>query len=511
MKPRKPISFILTICLLIGLVSSSLGSAQAAENDLPGGGWWTGVQIQNIGGDTANIVISSYASQGTDVFTRNDTILQNASKTYTPNDLNIAGGTFSGSATVSSDQPLRAIVNSTNRYVQSLGFGVPGGKAAGQYQGINSPAQRVNCPLVKNNHFGKTTTFYIQNAGGSAAVAQATFTVGPSNQTVSFTTPSIDPNRMYVLNPAAAGVPSGNNVSLGSLVITSEQPLAVVMLEHGNEDPAQALQATRCFTAADQDTKVNAPIIKTNYFDRFTGLQIQNAEESNSVNITVTYQGSGGTCQGQTFTSVINNVPAGRSITLVHLPGHQDPGLPVNPMPSGCLAAATVEATGQVVAVVNEAYLPSFISSGGNNGRQEYTAYGAIPNAQATTRLSVPLYKENSFDKGTGLQVQNVGNSPATNVVAMFVKSDGTTYTTNPQTIPAGGAFTFVDLRNKPQLFNGTPIPASTSGQDGVFGVIVTADQPIVAIANEATYPFGAGNSPLEQDKNNYEAFNLTP
>jgi hypothetical protein len=316
--------------------------------------------------------------------------------------------------------------------------------------------------------------------------------------TFTFTTPSIAPGRMVILNPAAAGVPSGNNVSLGSLTVTSTQPLAGVVSEHGSEQPGTLLQATRGFTAQDGNVKAYAPIIKSNYFNRFTGLQVQNIS-AGAINITVTYNGGGGDCAGQTFTSTQNAVAAGASHTFVHLAGSAG-----NPLPANCLASATIDATGNVVAIVNESFTPTFISGGGNGGRQESTTYSAFAASAATNTVNAPLYKENSFSKGTGLQVQNVGNAAAS-VTATFVGSGGT-YVTQAQSIPVGGAFTFVELAKKPQLFNGTAIPADISGSAGVFGVTITSNQPIVAIANESTYPFNA--SPLQQDKNNYEAFN---
>jgi hypothetical protein len=96
---------------------------------------------------------------------------------------------------------------------------------------------------------------------------------------------------MFVLNPSAAGVPSGNDVSVGSLSVSSAQPLAGAVSEHGAENPGVALQATRGFSPADYDVKVFAPIIKSEFFNRFTGLQVQNVS-AGPVDMTVTYLGS---------------------------------------------------------------------------------------------------------------------------------------------------------------------------------------------------------------------------
>ncbi len=491
---RRKLAYVLVVGLIAALTvgGSVLADTPDAIEQLPGAGWWTGVQLQNVGTGTATVNIESYRTGTNDpAIVKSDNIPQNAAKTFLPNDLTLPAG-FQGSAVVSSDQPLNAIVNITNR--EAAGYGTPGGMAAAQYQGVNSPATELRFPLVKRNRFGKTTTFYIQNAGSQPATANAVFRIG--NDVYNFTTPTIQPGRMVILTPAAAGVP---NNALGSLTVTSSQPLAGVVSEHGSENPALELQSTRGFTPADYDTRAYAPIIKNVSFGRFTGLQVQNVS-NNPVNITVTYRGVGQACVGQTHTNSANNVQPGASATFVHLPG-----APGNTMPVNCVASATIDATGNIVAIVNEAFTSDFLSGGGNGGRNESTVYSAFPAKSATNNLNAPLHKENANGKGTGLQVQNVGNNPA-QITATFVGALGT-FTTLPQTVPPGAAFNFIAMHQKPQLFSGTPIPSNVSGANGNFAVTVTSNQPIVAIANESVFPFD-GSGPVKQDKNNYEAFN---
>ncbi len=502
---KKQVIMVVVLTLLLSVAGITAAFAQDAVDNIPGSGWWTGTQIQNVGDSTATVTISSYSSTDPtkDAVTSAIPINKDASKTFLPSDLNLGSGEFQGSATVSSDKPLRAIVNTTN--LLAAGYGVRGGLAAGQYQGVNVPAAELSFPLAKNDHAGKTTSFYIQNAGGGAATATAEFKFPGGNCTI--VTASIAPNRMAVVSPAtnpACG--KGTNTGLGSLKVTSTQPLAGVVLEHKTvENPATILQATRGFAPADADTKAFAPIIKSLWVNRFTGLQIQNAGAAN-INVTVTYKGAAGACAGQTYNSTKNGLTPSESVTFVHLTD----AVYGNPMPANCLAAATVDATGPIVAIVNEAYTPAFLSGGGNGGRQEATTYSAFPNSAGTQKVSAPLYKENSYLKGTGIQVQNIGGASASNVVLTFIRSsDGVAFTTKPQTIGAGESKTFLDVRKDADLWAGTAMPNTTSDASGVFGVVVTADQSIVAVANESTYPFG--NSTKKQDKNNYEGFNLVP
>lgn len=497
---RALVATSLSLALVLGLTASALASGSAA---IPGGGWWSGEQVQNVGSVSGDITVTAYDSASSSTYSSTKTIAAGASATFLPADFSGMPSGFIGSAIVSASVPIQAITNVTNRLAGS--YGVSGGLAAGQYQGMTAGDTTLYFPLAKNNLYNKTTTFYIQNAGSSAATALATFHFGGSPYT--FTTPSIAPGAMVAVVPADAGAPSGTSGN-GSLVVTSSQPMAGVVMEaKTSENPATLLQATRGFTTADAGTVAYAPIIKNNLYGRFTGLQVQNVS-GGPVNITVAYTTS---CGGGPYSDSATGVASLSSATFVHLTGQTN-------LPDGCLASATVTGTGNIVAIVSESYTAAFLSA--NPGRsQESTTYSAFPNAAKTAKLSAPLFKENAYGKGTGLQVMNVGSSTATNVVLAFTGPTGT-YTSMPQTITAGNSLTFVDVRNKaPSFWNGTAMtpaalggcPANTTGcgTNGVFGVVVTADQPIVAIANESTYPFGA---PLiSQDKSNYECFNLTP
>jgi hypothetical protein len=351
--------------------------------------------------------------------------------------------------------------------------------------------------MAKNDRFGKTTSFYIQNAGSTAATALCTFKMDDGSQ-YTFTTPSIQPSEMVVVSPSDAGVPTTqtNRANIGSLSVTSAQPLAGVVAEYKtSESPATLLQATRGFTSQDFDTKVYAPTVKQDRYNRFTGIQVQNVEVSASINVTLTLVGSRGDCAGKTYVRTWSNLGAGESHTFNQIAG-QD-GAMVN----NCAASATIEGTGNIVAVVSESYISGQIPAGEH---QASTTYSAFPDKVASQTVSVPMFKENRYSKYTGLMVMNVGATQATNVVITFIGAQGpaagNTYTTLPQTIAAGGSIERSRNSENAGLWSGTAAPANST-----FGLKITADQPIVVIANEAVYP-GAS---LLQDKNNYEGFNL--
>jgi hypothetical protein len=169
-----------------------------------------------------------------------------------------------------------------------------------------------------------------------------------------------------------------------------------------------------------------------------------------------------------------------------------------------------------VVAVVNEAFMQSWLNDHPGHAN-EATAYNAIPNGSVSKNLSVPLFKEDSYSKSTGLSIENVGAVKATNVV-ITLKGPTGTYVSNPISIDPGSAYVAIDLRLKPSAFwNGTALNPTVlgcqnnttgCGANGVFSVIVNSDQNIVGVANESTYPIDYPR--INQDKSNYEAFNLT-
>ena len=164
----KKFSAIVVIAILLVAATSAL-----AQGGLPGSGWWSGETIQNVGDADANIQVTAYG--GGSSYLASKVVAPGAFTNFTPNDFATMPSGFQGSALVSSDQPVKAIVNVTNRLSGDLG--VTGGKAAAQYQGMESTmvGSPLYFPITKGDSYNKTTTYYVQNAGSSAATATANF------------------------------------------------------------------------------------------------------------------------------------------------------------------------------------------------------------------------------------------------------------------------------------------------------------------------------------------------
>jgi len=471
----------------------------SAQSGVPGSGWWSGEQVQNVGASTATITITAYDSQSSAEYSENKSINVGEAYTFTPlSDFADMPAGFQGSAVVSSDQPVKAIVNVTNQVAGSLG--VTGGKAAGQYQGTDGAdiATTLYFPLAKGDHYDKTTSFYVQNAGASDATSVvATFTM-QNGDVHTYNVPTIGVNKMVVfsVNDTATYNPSLSDKSdrVGGLSVVGDQPLAGVVMEHDTSaSVATVLNSTRGFTSASFDTKAYAPVVKNGWYGRFTGLQIQNTSGS-PISMTVTYAGTGGDCAGNTYEDSATNVADGTSQTFVHL------GTTGTDLPEECVGTATIEATGNFVAIVNEQETTGSPKAG--------ITYSAINDSATTTKVSVPLFKDGYYGALTGLQIQNIGAVATTSWTATFNCTDTssgtfTAISSDAKTgqIQPGAAYLFYSPSGADLFTAGNPFVSSSVN----CAVTIVADQPIVAIVNEA--PTVAGNL----DDNNYEGFNLTP
>lgn len=469
----------LSIIMLMLLLVLSVGLVSAGPNDLPGNGWTSGQQIQNVGNASGTVNLTAYDQAGGSFNCGDQALDPGESYTYLPqNDCGSMPAGFEGSAVASADQPIAAIVNVANPTV---------GKAAGQYTGTDGSAVSTSIvfPLVKSNHASRTTTFYVQNASNSTNTITAEFTVQGNTYTDSF--PNVPANAMVIINPADAGVPTGTG-NVGALTVTGTQPIAGSSLEHETTAAvAVNLQASRGFVPSDFGPDLFCPLARYQFgaLNTTSGLQVMNVSGGPET-IEVTYQVS--------FPSprtvgpiVASNVPDGASANFL-ASDHLDPGE---------LAAVSVVSAGggNLAAITNDrADAPN---------PKRFTTYACFAETNATTTISLPLAKEDFFNNTTGIQIQNVGNGPATYTLTYKTGQGNTVVITHTDPVPVGASKTFFRVAS-----GGTSNIDVTSGSlanlpGTVSGVTITSNQPIVAMANEANY-----NGVNPQDTKNYEGFN---
>ncbi len=490
---------------LVLVLSMGMGVAWASGT-LPGGGWYSVESVQNVGTADGGVSIVAYDQASTTSYSASSSVAMNNAVTISPDQFAGMSPGFSGSAIVSSDQPAVAVATITN--VRNGSFGVTGGRARARYEATLNPQKTLYFPLVKHNWYGRTTLFYIQNAEASATItAQAVFAMD-NGGVYTFTTPSIGPGQMVVVSPADAGVPSnGNNANrnnIGGLTVSSSGNLAGNYIEYIiGEAVSTAISSMRGIEPTDIDTTNYVPTIKRAYYTRFTGLSVLNAD-SVPITVTVDYVGTNHTCRGLTYRDIRTNIVPGKSANIVHISTQST-------LPDDCLAAATVTAGGkQIVTLVNEQEVTG-------NPTAMIVYYATGPNA-ATAKVAAPTfsdqYADGSGSYNSGLQLQNVGQATATNVVVSFYCK----HTGNPdyiaQTVPlsitAGAAVQFYrpsDARpsNATMIYNDLFATGYKFQSHSLCSIIATGDQKLGANINDESIPSGA------LDDANYVGFNLTP
>jgi hypothetical protein len=460
---KKVIPFVLVIVLLIsvGLVFGQGG--------LPGSGWKSGQQIQNVGNSNAKVVLTAYEENGTSHDCGEKSIAPGASGTFlTDSDCDVDAG-FIGAAVASADQAIAAIVNVNNRGT---------GAAAGQYQGTDGAdvATTLSFPLVKHNHSGRTTTFFVQNASTSPNNMVGTFNVKGTTYTQTYN--NVPANASRVFTPAGAGVPAGQG-QVGSLEVTGTQALAGSSLEHESSAAvASNLQASKAFVAADGATTLYCALYREGHTkkNQTTGAQVQNVSGS-PANVQFTFNAG-----ASTYGPYAATIQPGASHTFYapDLAG----------IPSGSVGSAVITSDQYIVAVVNDA--------GTDGSAQRKTTYAC--SGEGSTTVNVPLAKEFAGGNTTGVQVQNVGTAN-TKVTLEYKNPAGSLTIQSKNAIAPGTSITAYGVSSPSAEWQ---VLSSSGNMNGtVNGVVAKADEPIIVIANESS----AAPNPSGQDTKNYEGF----
>lgn len=464
---------LLVVFVLLALIGVAIADAQS---NLPGSGWTSGQQIQNIGDNRSNIIFTAYGRDGAAYDCGSHMVDVGGAVNFQSHIDCSLPGAFVGSAVVSSDEAMATIVNVNNRGT---------GTAAGQYRGTDDTevSPTISFPLVKHNHFGRTTTFYVQNTGTAAANISYTFTM-QGGQTVTRSINNVPSFAMAIIIPADAGIPAGNG-QVGALTVQGTQPLAGAVLEHQHSAAVgQNLQAAKAFTPASYGTTAYCPLFRNAHTGRrlTTGAQVQNVSNVRQT-VTLTYTPVDGGAS-QSFSAAVD---PGASATFYA------PDLGIAPNTYG---SVIIKGEANIVAVVND--------EGNDRGVQRTTTYTCFPGQSATNRINLPLVKELFFGDTSGVQVQNVGNQAAT-ITLTYIPADGSAAVTLRNLTPTapGAAFTAWAVSRSPDQV--TVVSGNVAGLSGKnTSVVVESDQPILAIVNESS----EGGQPSGIDSKTYEGVN---
>ncbi len=504
---KKTITLLfLLIFLLIGI-----GIVGAHHNRLPGNTWTTGQQVQNNGANSTNVQLVAYNLLGDEYLCLTRFLNPGKSFTYLSDGgecNNIPVG-FHGSGVVRADQSLAVIVTTANR-----GFG----SAAGQYIGTNvtNVATTITFPLVKNDHAGRTTTFFVQNTSDNPNNLTAEFKLNGNVYPINFN--NIPAKAIVIINPNDAdNIPSGLG-AVGALTVNGTHPVAGVSLEHETiptGEPAN-MQASRAFVPGDFGENLFCPLVRYRFASKLatTGIQVQNVGTKN-INITVNYDINVGSADTNPVTEF--SVGPGASANFLqqdHFNEHP------NDSPRGTLGSATITAENSDGDETTPVLLAAIVNDKTEGTTPErVTTYACFNKDNATPKINLPLVKELFYGNTSGIQVQNLDDLNSTHLTLTYQTNTGKTVVigTNPATYPGlapGASKTFVHITDNNCTADSTIYFISGScsdffdigGRGTVSGVVVesVSAQKIVAIVNEAA--INGVTDP--QDTKNYEGFN---
>jgi hypothetical protein len=372
-------------------LSATMGMAVSQPASALQFSYTAGIQVQNLSASNASVNITFYNTDGSTAGTINDSIGASGSKTFFP--LTQVASGFNGSAIISSDQQVAAVVNVLGN----------GGVAGASYVGQASGNTTVNIPLLMKNNFGYNTWMKVQNVGTGSTTVNVAYSDGTSASR------TIAQGASDTFNQAD----ETHSAAVFAATITSGQPVVATVIE---EDPA-TMFAYNGFSAG--STRPVMPLVNANNFGVITGIQLQNGGgAASTVTVSYTPAGAGAAC------SETQTINAGQSATFA-LSAFQS-----TVAGEDCANGATFIGSAQVsansanvplVAIVNQV-LPNTFGE----------AYGSFDASAATNTIVMPLIMDRNFGYYTGFNVQNVG-AAATNVTCSFT---GTPYTVSANLAP---------------------------------------------------------------------------
>lgn len=474
----------ISLGLLVAALSLFMATAAFATPD-PGASESNAV-VQNQGDTTANVVVNYYGRNGALQLSEQAAIAPGAVKEFKTADTTLAAG-FSGSAVVSSDQPLAAIVSLRNSGVTAA----VGGLTQGAYNATISPAQVIQFPSVWGfDSIGSYVT--IQNTEAAATVLTVDF-FNRAGTDLGSRTINLNGYGSVTINMGnTANLPPNwpANFQDGSITVTSSATnIAGASTAHwdNRSDAYQAL------TTADAGTVLYAPShfrFKANASDAeytlFSALNIQNTTNANAP-ITIDYFTRGDT-SGTPALTLNCTVPANSAVGINVSNGGSGCGFTGN---SFNALGTSWDGSVRVTSTQNRALVGTGITTWGVSGYNGI--YALVTPAQASDTIYIPAqYRRapgGNWAQWSAINLQNIGTTTVTraNLTIRYIDTNGNTLLTLtgnalPSNLAPGAAFG-LNTRNggdlAPSAFNGL-------GNDFIGGIIVEgpAGSDLVAVNN---------------------------
>lgn len=394
--------------------------------------YWSGIQIQNQSDQEATICITFYKQDGTVEAEFCDVIIAAGdSKTYGTLDDLVSDG-FTGSAVISSDQPVVAIVN-------TMGNGLDYGASSGSF---SEGASEVRLPLIMKGNYGYSTWFNVQN---SSSTDDAVVTITYSNGAIEGPV-TIKPGAAHTfVQDDNADLPDG---FVGAATVTSTGgEIVATAVEVG----PTTLFAYNGFVGG--ATLPSMPLVQQNNWDYVTGIQIMNIGTTTST-VTVSYTPS---TAGSADTETKEIEPsASATFDMNGYLGGTETFV-------GSAAVTVNTADQPLVVVVNQ------LNAGANKG----AAYGGFDPASATDTANLPLIMDRNYNYFTGFNIVNAGTITTT-VTFQCSGTDGADYASDLGSVDLGpgAAATFVQLDEIADGYVGSCTASATGGDAKILGIV---------------------------------------
>ncbi len=338
------------------------------------------IQIQNLSGGVAVTQVAFYNADGSSGGTSTANIPANKSVTLCP--LSDVTSGFNGSAIISSDQQVAAVVNVSG----NTQF------ANASYIGFAQGAANLEIPLLMKDNYGYNTWFKVQNIGS-----------GPANISVTYSDGTTANQNNIAVGAAATfdQASETHSAAVFAATVSSSQPLVATVIE----ESTTTMLAYNAFTADATSTAPVMPLINANNYGFITGVQIKNGGGSPTT-VTLSYTPS----QAGTACTETQTIGAGQSATFaLNTFTFATPA----GVTSNCVKGATFIGSARVTANSANSPLTAIVNQTNGTSNQG-EAYGAFSSALATNVVVMPLIMDKNYGWSTGLAVMNVGGSDTT-------------------------------------------------------------------------------------------------
>lgn len=259
--------------------------------------------VQNASDQTNNLT-ATFTQSGTGstfVHTYNN-VPANSMVIITPSDAGFPSGTGTGlgGLTVVGTQPL---AGSSLEHETSTSLGV--NLQASRAFTPNDYDSTLYCPLIRREYGSQTTTtgIQVQNVSGGTETVQVTYNViSPSARTFTVTSTPIANGESYTFLQA-------NDLNSGELASATVESLgggevvAIVNDRATNPSPNR-FTTYACFGETGATTTISLPLVKENFNNNTTGVQVQNVGNANAT-FTLTYKTTTGITVSFTHTDAV--------------------------------------------------------------------------------------------------------------------------------------------------------------------------------------------------------------